>query len=540
MILINALQHNGILTRSRSYLHKCYRLDARSLAVFRVLVAAVLMTDLVLRLQHATTFYADAGAFPRRLAIPVISSDRWSLLFLNGSTEFVTLFLLVGIVAALMMMLGYRTRLATVALWIVLVSVQARNNHLLSGADTLMRVTLFWGMFLPLGTRWSIDAMQRSPGVHTKTKTPSAVSSVATFGLILQAACLYLFTAIQKSGPRWHEDGTAVYYALGARDLSNTFGNWLFHNAPDTFFRISTFGTLVLEYAVPLLLLLPIRSGWLRGIGVASVIVLQLGIGTSMAVGLFPAIGIASVIAIVPSGVWNFLEAHVFSRALFVRLQTRWNRALTALLPGDQAESEERRPAADVESGDPQVVGFLPLGTMERRVNKHSILNIVCGVAVILVVLWNVSTVSSYEVPDPARRVAVAAGLYQNWSMFAPSPQASTVWFVVEGTLTSGDKVDVLRPIVEGDLSIRSATVADQSDKTVVDDKYWRKYFHAIWERENDLLAFAGYACRSWNAEFSGEDRLESLTITRAYARTLPNSERAEPAFTSVGSWTCN
>lgn len=209
--LINALQLNGILSRVRAYLHKCYGLDARSLALFRILVAAVLLADLFLRLQHATSFYTDAGAFPRRLAIPILNSDRLSLLFASGSSWFVILILLVGIVAALFMMIGHHTRLATIVLWIVVVSVQARNNHLLSGADTLMRVTLFWSMFLPLGLRWSIDARRRVPAVAPEYKSPSVVSSVATVGLIGQAACLYLFTAIQKSGPKWHEEGTAVY-----------------------------------------------------------------------------------------------------------------------------------------------------------------------------------------------------------------------------------------------------------------------------------------------------------------------------------------
>ncbi len=500
----------------------------------------MILWDLLLRLGHSETFYSDSGVLPRTLAIPLLNPNRWSLFFFNGSSEFVTAILVVGIFAAIMMMLGVRTRVATIVLWIVVVSVQARNAHVLSGADTLMRLSLFWAMFLPLGMRWSLDSRRTQVPDHAPSTPPISVSSFATFGIVFQTACLYLFTAIQKSGPRWHEEGTAVYYALGARDLSTSFGNWLFHSAPNLFFQISSFGTLVMEYAVPSLLLLPVRNGWMRGIAVAAVFALQLGIATTMTVGLFPAIAIASVVAVTPPGVWNFLEERLASRQVFVWMRKRWNRLLDGVLPREYPTAVDPAPAQADETTEPQIVGFVSRGRLSLRPGKSSMMNVVCAIAAVLILMWNVSTVSSYSVPEPASRVAVAAGLYQDWSMFAPSPQASTIWYVVEGTLSSGQTLDMLAVLAAGDLSKGETPVWDQSDELVVENKYWRKYLPAILDRDSDLLAFAGYACRTWNAEFSGQNRLESLTLTRAYAQTLPNSERAEPAYVSVGSWDCN
>ena len=57
-----------------------------------------------------------------------------------------------------MLVLGWKTRFATIASWVLLLSLQNRNTMILSGEDNLALLLLFWGMFLPLGARYSVDS----------------------------------------------------------------------------------------------------------------------------------------------------------------------------------------------------------------------------------------------------------------------------------------------------------------------------------------------------------------------------------------------
>lgn len=77
------LARNGV-----SLLRESYALDIRSLAVFRILVAIVVLTDLVSRMPHARQLYSDAGVFPRSLAMALVHPDRWSVMFVSGTPEF--------------------------------------------------------------------------------------------------------------------------------------------------------------------------------------------------------------------------------------------------------------------------------------------------------------------------------------------------------------------------------------------------------------------------------------------------------------------
>lgn len=546
---MNVMKLIPIVTWVKEKLHNAYSVDTRSLALFRVAVGLVILIDLARRFQHATTFYSDAGVLPRKDVIPILGQYRWSVLFANGSPEFVYAVFLTGFVAAIAMILGWKTRIATILLWIILISLQTRNHHLNSGADTLMRVTLFWAMFLPLGRMWSLD---NQLGESRQERVSSGnqggiVASVATFGLILQIACTYVFTAILKDGPRWRDEGTALYYALGARDLSTGLGDWVFRNGPDAILTLLTFGTLLMEYAVPIMLLLPLRSGWLRTIGVLLIFSLHVGILATMTVGLFPVISVASAMGILPTWFWEKVMVRIPIRVSAPSIRRNLARIALPLQPlspihdsGAMAGRFSQNPSTSTGSRDNQLLHFVQRPQIISRSGLQTVVgNVLAAFAIVLVLGWNIQTVSAFVVPEPFRKITTTTGLYQQWSMFAPGPQMSSIWFVVEGELESGDKVDVLIPIYKDDVSIRQSVTWDQSEDMNMKNKYWRKYFHAIRGKETEMLRFAAYSCRTWNAQNSGEERLTRVTLTRAHAVTLPDGMRAEPVYDQLGSWRC-
>lgn len=157
----------GRLTRLAP-LREVFGVDLRTLALFRVLLASYLILDLCLRARDLTAHYTDFGIMPRSVLAESLSTGSWSFHALSGSASLqVFLFVVAGAFAA-MMLVGWRTRLATLVSWVLLVSLQNRNVFILSGEDNLAIVLLFWAMFLPLGARYSIDC-----ALDTKTgRTP--------------------------------------------------------------------------------------------------------------------------------------------------------------------------------------------------------------------------------------------------------------------------------------------------------------------------------------------------------------------------------
>ena len=151
-----------------------FGLDLRSLAIFRVGLGLLLLGDLAIRAGDLSAHYTDQGVLPRSA---LTARHYVSLHFLDGTADFQgALFVLAGL-AALALLAGWRTRAATVVSWLLLMSLHARNPMILQGGDALLRLLLFWGMFLPLGARWSVDGLLRRGGGPAGGREVSAASA---------------------------------------------------------------------------------------------------------------------------------------------------------------------------------------------------------------------------------------------------------------------------------------------------------------------------------------------------------------------------
>ncbi len=260
-------------------------LNLNSLAALRIACALALLGDLVARAVNLTAHYTDAGVLPRWAHT---YEATLSVHMLGGSFAFqITLFALAAALA-IALLLGWRTRIVSILSWWLLLSLHQRNPLVLSMGDGLFLLVLFWGMFLPWGERWALDR---------RTLEAEQVTGLPCLGYLVQMAVLYPMTAYLKSGAEW-KDGTAVYYALTAAQYETPPGQWLrsvilAHPGLST---LLTYGVLALEYALGVLLLVPA----LRGLGVALVWFLQLGLGLGLSLGFFPIFASVAVIGLIP------------------------------------------------------------------------------------------------------------------------------------------------------------------------------------------------------------------------------------------------
>jgi predicted DCC family thiol-disulfide oxidoreductase YuxK len=297
------MESNSFGERWKSLGRAIFGIDLRTLALFRVMLALGLITDLILRARDLTAHYSDHGILPRAALVTEFKAWFPSFHLMSGSAQVQgVLFVLAGLFA-LALLVGYRTRMVAMVSWVFLISLQARSQPISQGADLLLHVLLFWGMFLPLGARFSIDAaLDRQVDSEA-----NQYFSMATMALLIQCMSVYFFTALLKNSPVWLADGTAVYYALQIDYLATPFAIWL--RQYPTVMHGLTYFVWFLELCAPLLMFAPFLRLPLRLLGMVLLIGMHLGFFLCLEIGIFPYVSITSLMVFTPGWVWDRLAA---------------------------------------------------------------------------------------------------------------------------------------------------------------------------------------------------------------------------------------
>ncbi len=274
----------------------------------RICIGFLILLDLIHRAANLSAHYGDLGILSRADTL-TLSGNKFfiSLHMISGLPLVQGLLFLAAGVFAVMLIVGYRTRLAAIVSWILLLSLQARNPMVLQGADIVLRITLFWMLFLPLGSRWSLD---RILGRIAQPRTAFVVS-VATFAYLMQIGVFYLFTGLLKTGASWH-DGTALYYALSVDQLVRPFGRFLLSHP--TLSSALTYFTIYLETYGAALFFIPWKRGFFQMIGVLLFALFQFGANISFHLGLFGPISIAATLGILPPYFWDSIVAPLYKK----------------------------------------------------------------------------------------------------------------------------------------------------------------------------------------------------------------------------------
>ncbi len=545
--------------------------DLRSLAVFRIVIALLVLADLANRATDLTAHYTDEGVLPRTdLVQEVLSPWSFSLNLMNGQPFFQALLFCVAAVAALGLLVGYRTRLMTVVVWVLLLSIQWRNP-LVGGADgPLLRLMLFWGMFLPLGAYWSVDSALRGAAQRLSTR----FLSLATLGLFMQIAFVYWFTAALKSGPEWRHDGTALYYALNLDQIATPVGRYLL-NFPDLL-TVLTFATYGLEALGPFLLFCPFFTGPVRTGAVMAFMSLHFGIWLSMDIGIFPWISAFCMVCFLPTWFWEVPLAKLrtalpgwFDNAalrlqnaashlvrdrlppLHLRLAPVTGATVPDPAPGDRIRGRLARivslPRTLISGTPPPDELARGRGTPDGdqaglRTLRSSLLTNLFAFAFLLYVLcWNLSTVSALTMPERLVPVGPFLGLDQYWGMFAPSPSREDGWYVIPGNLRDGQRTDLMS-VTRDDYGLHKVSWKKPQDvNATFKNEHWRKYMENLYSQQHadQRLYFGQYICRQWNARHKGAEQLETFKITYMLEMTQPNYRHSTPQKVVLWDHSC-
>jgi hypothetical protein len=195
--------------------------NLRSFAVLRILFGAGLLLTVVPSILDrsmiwgAASFWVDPeakrrGYFTFDLLLPKDNPIVFDIVFF-------------GLIALILLFtIGFRTRVVTPVMLVLLVSLQSNNGYVLNGGDTLYRITLLFLVFANLSEHYSLDAwLRKRPAARRTTRrrwVPAYISNAAhNAALVLccfQIIVVYTVSGVWKlTGEEWPA-GTALFYSL--------------------------------------------------------------------------------------------------------------------------------------------------------------------------------------------------------------------------------------------------------------------------------------------------------------------------------------
>ncbi len=487
----------------RAKLGELFGIDPRSLALFRICAGLLLLIDLALYTADLRSMYADDGMFPIAASKDYMANAwYWSLHYLHGSVAYQAALFAIAALFAFMLLVGYHTRLATMVSFLMLASLHVRAPLLYNGGDMLLRVMLFWAIFVPLGQCWSVDALRRRCGSERAMRP---IVSVGTTAMLLQLCLMYWFTGFLKLNDDWlHGDG--LYYALSLDYFGKPFGQYLL-GFPE-FLKWLTIGTLWLELLGPALVWFPLGTRYLRLAAIVAFAALHVGIELCLTVGLFSFISLAAWTVFLPSCVWD----------------SRFVRRLVSSIESWLGRLWPMRSAAVRPVGEPPSTSLVARAALAARLLSGA----VCLFFLLYVVVWNVATLygdrSGTVMPPSMSWIGRVTMLQQHWSMYVVPPR-NNGWYVAQARLRDGSMVDVLRG---------GAPVDYEKPKWIANtfpNQHWRYLFRYLTDAGNERFrqGVADYLYRDWNARHGPDQQIVVLDLL--YFNEWMDYERAPGNF---------
>jgi hypothetical protein len=284
------------------------RTSTSTAALVRIAVGFVVFLWTATFLPDVMTYFSENGILRRQI------SAQWSwgiLRTLPGLPAVVTLYALL-LIASVCLIVGFHSRLASVIVFLGVLSLERRNAYIFNAGDLLVRLMCLYVMLMPSGAALSVDRWRKAKDRFWEFPLRSqwAVRLVQ-----LQFSVLYAATVWEKvRGTAWN-DGTAVSYALRVGDyIRFTTPSWIWNN--EWIVNLLTWGTLAIEFSLAFLVWNRRLRPWVLLAGVA----LHLGIELTIQIGYFSLILFAGYLAFIPPETADKWIASVRSRMARSRL----------------------------------------------------------------------------------------------------------------------------------------------------------------------------------------------------------------------------
>ncbi len=414
------------------YLRSCFHIDTRSLACFRIGLGLLIVADMLLRARNFGFYYTDDGIVPAELAARHTADNAVSVYFLVGDANPIAALFIIQALVGLALAVGYRTRAVAIGSFFLVVSLDHHNPFVLSYADTLFRLLLFWAMFLPLGERYSVDAV-RSAGTPRET----AGGPIAALAL-LQMVFMYVLNGIHKLESDLWRSSEAAVLVFGIDEMTFLIGDFV-RQYPIAL----EYGGLLWFYMLLTAWLLVFLPGRLRVAFVSLFVAGHASFALTVRIGAFAYVAIAGLLLFLPAVFWRDLDALVrrIGAETIVDRARQISLSLAAKLP---------------------VFRLVPPRYAAILTAVQTIATVAVLVALALVVSIAAlnagaivtddgydqrglnDAVSAHPAGTYVHSSAERVGITQpEWSVFAPHPRTTDRYYVFGARTADGDRLDV-------------------------------------------------------------------------------------------------
>jgi hypothetical protein len=481
------------------------QIDMAPVSAFRILFGIQLFNWVWQLYPNLAAFFTDEGILPRRDVL-LQYSERITILGMLGQTWQVAIVWALALVVAVLLTVGWRSRLMSFLAFVVVSSFSWRDPLILDGSDLVFRLMPLWMTFSDCGARYSLDAMAR----RERGETTGFGFALPVRVLELQVAWIYLATGIEKmAGTAW-PGGVANWYAL---QLEHTFGRWWAEPVATnlTLVAISTYWTLFVEHAFIVLAMLP--SKMTRVLAALLAASLQFGILTLMNVGNFPVIMLSTLVLFLPAE-WVDRVATRTGSAFRRRVQPR----VLAYADGVAHDAARALPA--------------PVRLPAAAVTVERVA-LSLGLITLAALAFATAVPRQWESVRPNGELGSllrTLSLDQRWDMFAPDPARSDGWMTMPAVMADGSTMDLL-----------TGGLVDDSSERYSDPLYTR------WAKVQERIASAAYSdyrqeyarqfCRSRNLHLGpGEVPIKTFDVHYVERLIRPPGE-GPPTFTDILLW---
>ena len=278
--------------------HYCV-MEPRTAGIYRWVVGFLCLADMLRHWGEARQFYSNDGVLTNHYHLFRPSSGyNFSVFHAFSSLGEVHVIFALFVLCHFFFMIGWQTKLFSILSFVAVTSLDNRLVMVENGGYVAVNLVVAYGMFLPTGKRFSVDAWLRSWRERKERSTeelneryrPSSAykpyTSLAVLLVVLNLAVVYFFNVVNKSGSLWRT-GQTVHYVLHLNRMVTGLAVWMREILPYWMTRPITWGVLCLEALLVAWILSPYAKRITRTLAMIGILALHTSFGVMMRLGPF-------------------------------------------------------------------------------------------------------------------------------------------------------------------------------------------------------------------------------------------------------------
>ena len=128
----------------------------------RILLGITILWDLCIITSSLFGLLGDTSVLPPSIALSSYFEQNYRTIHvLSGAPRWQVFLMSIHFLTTIAFLLGRKTKYTTPLLWFLTCSLQGANPLIANGGDSVVRLLLFWAMFLPIAKVWSIDQQEK-------------------------------------------------------------------------------------------------------------------------------------------------------------------------------------------------------------------------------------------------------------------------------------------------------------------------------------------------------------------------------------------